>query len=291
YATWDGDPNNDWTKVNSEVLAGNSTNIFDSVADPSVIKAGGSYEMWYTNGTTDLNQADLQTLLDEIIGLGPAALWNTLKTDGLADFLLDLFALNIDAIKAVLDDTSTVIGYATSSDGETWIVRSAQHLAGGGSPWSSVAAPSVTKTGSKYEMWYTEGIDDLSLLDLWDLALGGDLPIGYAYYVPYTPPGPGPAPAAPLTAEDIEGMDPDDAADALAEIDPDDAADIMEEIDPDDAADIFEEMDSGDAADIVEEMDPDDAAAIVEEMDPGDAADIFEEMDIDDAAAVMEELT
>ncbi|GAI48170.1 unnamed protein product, partial [marine sediment metagenome] len=42
-------------------------------------------------------------------------------------------------------------------------------------------------------MWYTEGIDDLSLQDLWDLALGADLPIGYAYYIPAAP-GPGPAP-------------------------------------------------------------------------------------------------
>jgi len=282
-----------WAVQDSQVLpVGSTIGAWDSVADPSVIKTGATtYEMWYTNGNTDLAPADLPTLLDEIIELGPIALWNTLRDEGLTEFLLDLVALDIDDIKSILDDTSTVIGYATSSDGETWTVQSSQHLVGSSdSPWSSVAAPSVTKTGSKYEMWYTEGIDDLSLQDLWDLALGGDLPIGYAYYIPAAP-GPGPAPSAPETAEEIEEMDPDDAADALEEMDADDAADIMEEIDPDNAADIFEEMDSGNAADIVEEMDPDDAAGIVEEMDPGDAADIFEEMDIDDAADVMEELT
>jgi len=268
-----------WAVQDSQVLpVGSTIGAWDSVADPSVIKTSATaYEMWYTNGNTDLAQADLQTLLDEIIGLGPTALWTTLRDEGLTEFLLALIDLNIDDIKSVLDDTSTVIGYATSSDGETWTVQSSQHLVGSSdSPWSSVAAPSVTKTGNKYEMWYTEGIDDLSLQDLWDLALGDDLPIGYAYY---TPSAPGPSPSAPTTAEEIEEMDPDDAADALEEMDPDDAADIMEEIDPDNAADIFEEMDSGSAADIIEEMDPDDAAGI------------FEEMDIDDAAAVMEELT
>ena len=272
-----------WAVQDSQVLPVSTTiGAWDSVADPSVIKTSATtYEMWYTNVSTDLTQADLQTLLDEIIGLGPTALWNTLKNEGLAEFLLDLVALDIDDIKGILDDTSTVIGYATSSDGETWTVRSSQHLVGGGSPWSSVAAPSVTKTGSKYEMWYTEGIDDLSLQYLLDLALGGDLPIGYAYYIPAAPSGPGLAPAAPPTAEEIEEMSPEEAADVLAEMDPDDAAAIMEEIDPGDAAAIMEEMDPGDAAAIMEEMHPAAAAAIMEELTTDTLTDVILEMSED----------
>jgi len=180
-----------------EVLTGSG--MWNSVADPCVIISGSSIEIWYTNVKTDLLRANLYALADEIKGLGISTLWNSLKTNSLADFIVDLVALDIDDIKSVLSNTSTVIGYATATMGEAGVtVQNPQHLVGSsGSPWSSVAAPSVVKTGSKYEMWYTEGISDLTWQNLLALALGDNLPIGYAYYTPSRPSGPGPRPPPP----------------------------------------------------------------------------------------------
>ncbi len=184
-----------WTVPDAQVLPVSSdVGAWSSVADPSVVKTGSSYEMWYTNVKTNLNEGSLHTLASAIGGLDIAALWNTLKTQGISEFITDLVALDIDAIKSVLSGTSTVIGYATSSDGVNWTVQNPQDLVGSsGSPWSSVAAPSVVKTGSTYEMWYTEGIDDLTWQNLIDLVFGDNLPIGYAYYIPIAPPPPPPS--------------------------------------------------------------------------------------------------
>jgi len=196
-----------WTVQDAQVLPVSSgVGAWDSVADPSVVKTDGSYEMWYTNGTTDLIEANLGTLLDNIVVLDPVALWNTLKNEGLAEFIIDLVALDIDDIKALLDSTSTVIGYATSSDGMSWTVQNSQDLVGSsGSPWSSVAAPSVVKIGSEYEMWYTEGIGDLTWQNLIDIVFGVNLPIGYAYYTPPAPAPPPPPPTVETTLFGVEG--------------------------------------------------------------------------------------
>ena len=181
-----------WTEQNYQVLPVSSVvGAWDSVADPSVVKTGSSYEMWYTNVKTNLLEADLHTLANEIKELDIADLWITLNDEGIFQFITDLVA-GIDDIKALLDSTSTVIGYATwDGVSANWTVQNPQHLVGSGPPWDSVAAPSVVKTGSTYEMWYTEGISDLIWQNLLDLLLGDNLPIGYAYY---TPPAPRPPP-------------------------------------------------------------------------------------------------
>jgi len=197
-----------WTVQDSEVLAGDGY-IWNSVASPSVVK-GTSYEMWYTNGSTDLTTEDFQTLLEETAGLADD-LWDIFDafTEGDFETLLNEVAdLDITTIKSLLSNTSTAVGYATSSNGITWTVQSSQHLAGSSTgAWSSVAAPSVVKDGDAYKMWYMEGIDNLSVANLLDLVLGTDLPIGYAYYtptvVPTTPGGGGgdwtPAPTIEIT--------------------------------------------------------------------------------------------
>ncbi len=167
------------------------TALWDSVADPSVVKTGSSYEMWYTNVKTNLLEANLGILLDNIVALGPAALWTTLKDEGLAEFIIDLITLDIDAIKSVLSATSTVIGYATSNDGIIWTPQTAPDLIGSSiTPWSSVAAPSVAKTGSSYEMWYTQGFDELTWQNIIYLLDGTNLPIGYASYTAPVDDGP-----------------------------------------------------------------------------------------------------
>ena len=181
----------DW-EATQEVLAGNG-DAWSSVAKPSVVKSS-SYEMWYTQGITNLTQANLSILLSEIADLAES-FWAILEAFGAGDFeqlLDDLDALDISTIKDLLGNTRTVIGYATSTIGTDWTVQSSQHLVGTStSAWSSVAAPSVVKDGATYYMWYTEGIDDLTLTNLLALVLGTDLPIGYATYTPVVPPTPG----------------------------------------------------------------------------------------------------
>ncbi|MFC1943788.1 hypothetical protein ACFLWO_04370, partial [Chloroflexota bacterium] len=175
-----------WTGQ-QEVLPGNGT-AWGSVADPSVVKTGTStYEMWYTNGRTDLTQADFPFLLGEIASLAGSG-WSILEAYESGDFtelLAVLSDLDLGTLRELLGDTNTVIGYATSSNGVDWTVQNAQHLTGSsGNPWSSVFAPTVVTgtTGSyTYEMWYTQGIADATFGNLLALMLGGDLPIGYAY--------------------------------------------------------------------------------------------------------------
>jgi len=47
------------------VLAG-SGYVLEGVSDPCVIKDGDTYEMWYTQLTTELTEADLAGLLVEL---------------------------------------------------------------------------------------------------------------------------------------------------------------------------------------------------------------------------------
>ncbi len=187
YATWDGVSDN-WTVQNSQVLPETSGGAWDSVANPSVIKDGDTYKMWYTQGKTDLTKANLRTLINETADLANT-FWGILEafnTGNITQLLNNLSALNISTIKSRLSGTSTVIGYATwDGVSDNWTVQSSQHFVGSsGSAWSSVAAPSVVKDGDTYYMWYTEGIDDLTVVNLLNLVLGTDLPIGYAYYSP-----------------------------------------------------------------------------------------------------------
>jgi len=195
-----------WTVPDSQVLPETSGGAWDSVADPSVVKTDTSYEMWYTNVNTNLVEANLHTLASVIDGWDIVGLWTTLKNEGLADFIVDLVALDLDTIKNVLSDTSTVIGYATSGDGTNWTVQNSQHLVGSSiTPWCGVAAPSVVRTGDRYEMWYTEGIGELTWQNLLDLLFGDNLPIGYAYYTPPAPSEPRPRPP-PLGITDVSDV-------------------------------------------------------------------------------------
>ncbi|MBA7669384.1 hypothetical protein ES703_77514 [subsurface metagenome] len=273
--------------------------LWDSVANPSVVKVDSTYKMWYTNTTTNLTtQASLEDILAEIQGLALPGLLGDLASGNLTEFLNDLATKDTTDLETLFSESNTAIAYATSSDGSTWTVQNSSLIEGASDGlWASILAPSVIKYGSTYKMWYTQGISSFTVGNLIDLLLGTSLSLGYAYDIPTVGPGPG-APAE----EDYAEMDPDDAADELAEMDADDAADvlvdmasddaadIMVEMDAEDAADIIEELDAEDAADIIKEMPADDAADIIEETAPEAAADIMEEMDSDEAADILEEV-
>ena len=135
-----------WNIQNSQVLAGGGG--WDSVGLPSVIKNSPTdYEMWYTHVSSSLTQADLQNIIDDLDGT---------PTE------------RRDALLALMNSTTTAIGYATSTDGETWtgITPGVFIGNGGGSAWDSVATPSVINDGGTYKMWYTHGKTDLVVADL-----------------------------------------------------------------------------------------------------------------------------
>jgi predicted GH43/DUF377 family glycosyl hydrolase len=188
-----------------EVLSSGSA-AWDSIASPSVVKVDDDYQVWYTRIETDRIPTALQDILDEIQGLGVPALLQSIDPQDLDEFLSDLATLDLTNLKELLSDTSTVIGYAESADGENWVVDDPQDITGDStSLWSGVKAPCVIQYGSSYKMWYTKGIDDLSVEELLDLLQGTVLPIGYAYYIPRSGGGPsaGEAEEGGLTLEVI----------------------------------------------------------------------------------------
>jgi len=174
-----------WNVVNPEVLSG-SGSILDSVGAPCVIKIDSSYEMWYSHIETDITKADFQAILDEIPGLDLPGLFTTLQSGDLDQFLTDLTTLIEDnpsmaVIKTILANSTAVIGYATSSDGINWVMLDSSALTGTNTtPWSSVAFPCAVYEDGIYEIWFTQGIDELLAQSLMDILQGDTLLIGYA---------------------------------------------------------------------------------------------------------------
>jgi hypothetical protein len=171
--------------VPQEVLAGTGGGVWDSVASPSVVKTAGSYQMWYTQATTDLTSVEIQTLVNEIQALDLTALWTAVKSGDLIGLFTELVALidfDMVAIKNLLANSSGVIGYAASTDGVSWQVQQQPAMVGAsGSPWSSVGSPSVTYS-NPYEMWHVQGIDQLTTTNLVAIMQGIILPVGYATF-------------------------------------------------------------------------------------------------------------
>jgi len=186
-----------WTVQNNQVLAGLS-GAWNSAGDPSVLQDSEGYKIWYTQARSNLTKADLQNLVSEIASQTTNG-WSIISAFVAGDFgalLSNLAALNINNIKARLSNTNTSIGYAKSGDGITWIAQNPQHLTGSSNAvWSSVAAPSAIQDGTSYKMWYSQGIDTFSVLDLLPIVAGTRFPIGLATYSPAAPaPDPAPAP-------------------------------------------------------------------------------------------------
>ncbi|MFC2026564.1 hypothetical protein ACFLUX_01145 [Chloroflexota bacterium] len=171
-----------WNVVDDEVLAG-TAGEWENFGAPCVIKNDvDDYEMWFTHS------AD-----------------TSLTADNIDDILLDLGSTDTatvrDAMIALINSTSSTIGYATSSNGIEWGTPTPSVFGdSGGGVWDIVAAPCVIKNGTDdYEMWYTyadtslntddldtilhpDNIGDFDSGDLWDILNSIDSVIGYATY-------------------------------------------------------------------------------------------------------------
>jgi hypothetical protein len=169
-----------WSGINNQIFPAASGGIWDSASAPCVIETDGSYEMWYTSAETDLTTDNFSDLFRELSSLPFASLLNSLKTMSLNDFFSDLLTLDISNIKDLLSGTSSAVGYATSDDGITWTVQNSKLVTGTGGASASIGAPTVVKTPIAYEMWYTEGMPDITLQNVISLLDGSVLPIGYA---------------------------------------------------------------------------------------------------------------
>lgn len=170
---------------NNKVLPGSSIPdpaLWQGVADPYVVKTSSGYEMWYMNGTTNLVQGTLLDAINEVRGWGISSLWNSLKTKTLGDFIeQDLKNIDVTGLETILNDTSALIGYAISSDGQSWVVQSTDDLVGEQTtPWSSVGAPSIVKSTSIKEIWYSKGIPSLTWQNVADRIMGDNSGLGYA---------------------------------------------------------------------------------------------------------------
>ena len=174
--------------VNPQVLPGASLSpigIRQSVADPCVIKTpDGSYEMWYTNGVTNLNAVGLSNVFTQIKSLHLPDVLTSLWGGSLANFLHTLGNLSFTGLRDALTGTSAVIGHATSSvsgGGIVWSVQNSSELVGAATtPWSSIGGPSVVESPVQAEMWFTQGIPELHFQNIFDWVMGNAVSLGYA---------------------------------------------------------------------------------------------------------------
>jgi len=171
--------------VYPQVLPGASLSpigIRQSVADPCVIPIpGGGFEMWYSNGVTNLNAVGLSSVLTSIKTLDIPSLWTSLQGGSLSDFLTQLSHLSFTDLENTLTGTSAVIGHAASTDGVGWTVQNSSELTGAATtPWSSVGGPTVVKSPTQAEIWFTQGIPALHFQDIFDRVMGTTVSLGYA---------------------------------------------------------------------------------------------------------------
>ncbi|MFC2051589.1 hypothetical protein ACFLT4_02535 [Chloroflexota bacterium] len=145
-----------WTKYSGNVTLEDQPYIVDASV---IIADNGTYQMWYTHGKRSLGLVEIlntvnntfnQDIIDDITNLD------------LPGLLGHLGSVNVTELMTLLDDFSTVIGYATSSDGKAWTMQNSEVLAGPGSgSWYSVGNPSVIEADNgTYLMWYTHVLAD-----------------------------------------------------------------------------------------------------------------------------------
>lgn len=160
-----------WTKYASNpvftrgVISGAPSVIYDSTED--------IYKMWYTHGVVNVSTID--AFISDIADLSLGTLINDLSNGNFSAIanndaanikaVIDYLAsLSTDDLSNLFSGSGSVISYAISDDdGHTWSYQS-DALSSTPGDWDSfiVGSPSVVKTSSGYEMWYTGGKIDFA---------------------------------------------------------------------------------------------------------------------------------
>ena len=157
------------THINAAVPLADQGNVSLSgelyVTDTCVIKDGTTYKMWYTHGQASLSLTDLANRVGALL---TQSIVNDLSAGNLNALLNDLGGLSATDVYNLLNTFSTVIGYATSSDGITWAIQNHSVVAGtGGGALNIVGNPTVIKEGtSSYKMWYSASTATLTQTDV-----------------------------------------------------------------------------------------------------------------------------
>lgn len=133
----------------------------------AVLKDGLTYKMWFSGTDGGLWQVGYATSPDgvawtlyagnPVLRVGPSGSWDGMEANAPAVIkdsgLFKMWYVGCDA-----EYTACSIGYATSTNGTTWIKYAGNPvLTGTPGQWDGALAtwPSVLKNGSTYEMWYT----------------------------------------------------------------------------------------------------------------------------------------
>ena len=154
-----------WTKNPGDVYLKEDV-IYDElfVINSWVIKNSDTdYEMWYTHSRAEMTVTELATSITTILSDN---LISALTNLDLAGLLTEMAAIDAAYLWNFMTSSTTVIGYATSSDGINWSVVDDQVLAGTPGAWENYGAPCVIKDGGTYEMWFTHSdavLDQTSL--------------------------------------------------------------------------------------------------------------------------------
>ncbi len=158
-----------WTKYTGEV----TLEFERSVVDSWVIKDGGTYKMWYTHSKSDM---DIGGMVDSLTSILSSDIIGDLVNLNFNLLLDDLSGIDAATLWDFLNATSTVIGYAESSDGKVWTVVNDEVLAGDTGELENIGMPCVIKTVDGYEMWFTHSLTDLTQSELQNIltGLGGD---------------------------------------------------------------------------------------------------------------------
>ena len=134
-----------WNKyAHNPVLVTGSSGSWDGwrIYDPTVVKVGGTYHMWYRGHSAAGAAALEHPTLPDLITTG------------------SIVAIEHTAPPALITTGGTVaIGHATSPDGITWTKDPANPVLtpGPSGSWDSKAiyAPTAVNTGASYHLWYT----------------------------------------------------------------------------------------------------------------------------------------
>jgi uncharacterized repeat protein (TIGR01451 family) len=141
------------------------------IHDPTVLKDGNTYKMWYSGSNNTTIQIGYATSSDGITWakygsnpvLVPSLSWEGSRVYG-ATVISDTGIYKV--WYAGSNGTTTRIGYATSPDGITWTKYGSNSVldVGPAGSWDDkyVSRPSVIKIGATYHLWYTgnDGITD-----------------------------------------------------------------------------------------------------------------------------------